>query len=133
MIVNGCPNDSLPSTITQYLWEQTPNIASGLEETGPEDPFYESYTTSQTCEQDEVSSELQGLQRSFIAIASQMWYLFFVSFQLPDSRPALIELQNQVSCLIAGYLCLYLGFLLYTRDRVSIVQIYEYRYRQLLV
>ena len=23
---------------------------SGLEETGPEDPFYESYTISQTCE-----------------------------------------------------------------------------------
>jgi hypothetical protein len=50
MIVNGRPNNSLPSAAARDRSEQTPNIVSGLKETSPKDPFYESYATSQTCD-----------------------------------------------------------------------------------
>lgn len=57
MIANGCPDGSSLSATAQDRWEQTPNIESGLEETGPEDPFRESHAASQTCERDEASGE----------------------------------------------------------------------------
>jgi hypothetical protein len=50
MTANGRPDGSSLSATAQDRWEQTPNIVSGLEKTGPEDPFYESHTASQTCE-----------------------------------------------------------------------------------
>jgi hypothetical protein len=43
-------NGSLLSATTQNHWEQTPSIISGLEETGPENPFHKPHTASQTCE-----------------------------------------------------------------------------------
>jgi hypothetical protein len=49
MIANGRPDGALLSATAQDRWEQSPNIVSGLEETGPEDPFHESHATSQTC------------------------------------------------------------------------------------
>jgi hypothetical protein len=50
MIANGRPDGSSPSATAQDRWEQTPNIVSGLEETGSEDPFHESHAASQACE-----------------------------------------------------------------------------------
>jgi hypothetical protein len=50
MMANGYPDDLLPSAAARDYWEQTPNIVSGLEETGPENPFHESHATSQTCD-----------------------------------------------------------------------------------
>ena len=50
MIANGRLDGSSLSATAQDRWEQTPNIVSGLEETGPEDPFHQSHAASQTCE-----------------------------------------------------------------------------------
>jgi hypothetical protein len=50
MTVNGRPNGSSLSATAHSRWTQTPNIVSGLEETGPEDPFYKSHAAPQTCE-----------------------------------------------------------------------------------
>jgi hypothetical protein len=50
VIGNGRPDGSSLSATAQDRWEQTPNIVSGLEDTGPEDPFHESHAASQTCE-----------------------------------------------------------------------------------
>ena len=57
MIANSPADGWSLSATTQDRWEQAPNIVSGLEETGPEDPFHESHTASQTCERDEASGE----------------------------------------------------------------------------
>jgi hypothetical protein len=50
MVANGRPDGSSLSATVQDCWEQTPNIVSGLEETGPEGPFHDSHAASQACE-----------------------------------------------------------------------------------
>jgi hypothetical protein len=52
VIANGCPDGSSLSATAQDRYEQTPNVVSRLEETGPE-----SYAASQAYDSGELSIE----------------------------------------------------------------------------